>query len=65
MISLNIDNFMNGEIVVGNIIVGSFVVFICNIGFIFIGLFLRVCLLDGLWSGFNLICNIVYCFGKF
>lgn len=56
---------MNGEIVVGNIIVGSFVVFICNMGFIFIGLFLRVCLLDGLWSGFNLICNIVYCFGKF
>lgn len=63
--SLNIDNFMNGEIVVGNITVGSSAVFTCNTGFTLTGPSSRVCLSDGSWSGSNPICNIVYCSGKF
>lgn len=63
--SLNIDNFMNGEIVVGNITVGSSAVFTCKTGFTLTGPSSRVCLSDGSWSGSNPICNIVYCSGKF
>lgn len=58
-------NIVNGHVEIGNVTVGSLTIFQCDRGYTLLGDATRTCLTDGIWSGSNPICNIVFCPGNF
>lgn len=49
--------FMNGFLVGNDIIFFSIIIFKCDVGFDLIGLFLRCCMVNKIWSGIMLFCK--------